>query len=119
MGKKGRAEEFDGLGVLDTAFPMGEVKQILGGLGRESQRRRKLPADLMVYYSIALGLMCAVGARQVLRHLLDHLRENEAVVGALATEGAITQARQRLGVEPLRVLFERFVKPIAGKWLKS
>jgi hypothetical protein len=119
MGAKGRAEKFDGLGVLDTAFPLREVKQILGELGRESRRRRKLPADLMVYYSIALGLMCAVGARQVLRHLLDHLREDEAVGGPLATEAAITQARQRLGVEPLRALFERFVKPVAGKWLKS
>jgi hypothetical protein len=37
----------------------------------------------------------------------------------LATEAAITQARQRLGVEPLRALFERFVRPIAGKWLES
>jgi hypothetical protein len=65
------ASEIEGLGVLDTAFPLREVKQILGELKCESRRRRKLPADLMVYYSIALGLMCAVGARQVLRHLLD------------------------------------------------
>lgn len=119
MGARGRAGEFEGLGVLDTAFPLGEVKQILGELGRESRRRRKLPADLMVYYSIALGLMCAVGARQVLRHLLDHMREDERIVGPLATEAAITQARQRLGVAPLRALFERFVQPLAGKWLKS
>src|ERR1043166_328089 len=113
------ASEMEGLGVLDTAFPVREVKQILGELKCESRRRRKLPADLMVYYSIALGLMCAVGARQVLRHLLDHLREDEGVKGPWATESAITQARQRLGVEPLRTLFERLVKPIAGKWLKS
>lgn len=119
MGTTGRAGDFEGLGVLDTAFPLREVKRILGELGRQSRRRRKLPAELMVYYSIALGLMCAVGARQVLRHLLDHMREDERIVGPLATEAAITQARQRLGVEPLRALFEQFVQPLAGKWLKS
>ena len=73
----------------------------------------------MVYYAIALGLMCSVGARQVLRHLLDHVREDGPVYGPLATEAAITKARQRLGVGPLKKLFARFVGPMAGKWLKS
>src|SRR3954449_2874530 len=112
MGAKGRAEKFEGLGVLDTAFPLSEVKQILGELGRESRRRRKLPADLMVYYSIALGLMCAVGARQVLRHLLDHLRENEAELGPLATEAAIRQGGRGLGAGPLRAPFGRAGRPM-------
>jgi Transposase DDE domain. len=119
MGTTKREAAFDGLGVLDTAFPLREVQQILSELNLQSRRRRKLPADLMVYYSIALGLMCAVGARQVLRHVLDHLREDGPVGGPLATEAAITQARQRLSVKPLRMLFERFVRPIAGKWLES
>jgi hypothetical protein len=109
----------DGLGVLDTEFPLAVVRQILRETGTDSQRKRKLPASLMVYYSIALGLMCSVGARQVLRHLLDHVREDDAVHGPLATEAAITKARQRLGVKPLVELFARFVRPMAQKWLKS
>jgi hypothetical protein len=109
----------DGLGVLDTEFPLREVQQILRETGRDSKRKRKLPASLMVYYVIALGLMASVGARQVLRHLLDQVRENGPVHGPLATEAAITKARQRLGVEPLKELFGRFVRPLAQKWLKS
>jgi hypothetical protein len=109
----------DGLGVLDTEFPLSGVQQILRETGRESKRKRKLPASLMVYYAIALGLMASVGARQVLRHLLDQVRENGPVHGPLATEAAITKARQRLGVEPLKELFGRFVRPLAQKWLKS
>jgi hypothetical protein len=110
----------DGLGVLDTEFPLHEVEQILRETKRQSQRKRKLPASLMVYYTIALGLMCCVGARQVLRHLLDHVRENDGpVAGPLATEGAISKARQRLGVKPLIELFTRFVRPLAQKWLAS
>jgi hypothetical protein len=111
--------EGEGLGVLDVAFPLAEVRSILRETKRESQRVRKLPAATMVYYSIALGLMCAVGARQVLRHVMDHLREDGLVSGPLASESAITQARQRLGLEPLKRLYERLVQPLAEKWLKS
>ena len=109
----------EGLGVLDTAFPLEEVQRILAETKCDSRRKRKLPARLMVYHVIALGLMCAVGARQVLRHLLAHLREDGPVSGPLASEAAITKARQRLGVAPLRKLFEECVRPMAQKWLES
>lgn len=120
MSRGDEGAEIRGLGVLDTEFPLEEVRKILRETKRESARKRKLPATLMVYYSIALGLMACVGARQVLRHLLANMREKDGPVGGpLATEAAITRARQRLGVEPLRALFERFVRPMAGQWLKS
>src|SRR3954454_22716212 len=109
MGTTRRREDMEGLGVLDMEFPLAAVRQILRETGRESQRKRKLPASLMVYYAIALGLMCSVGARQVLRHLLDHVREDVPDHGPLATETAITKARQRFGVKPLEELFARFV----------
>jgi hypothetical protein len=119
MGERRMRGEIEGLGVLDTEFPLKDVQRILRETKRESQRKRKLPASTMVYYVIALGLMASVGARQVLRHLLSHLREDEIAGGSLATEAAITKARQRLGVEPLKRLFERFVRPQAKKWLAS
>src|SRR5215217_9274986 len=52
--------DMDGLGVLDTEFPLREVQQILRETARDSKRKRKLPASLMVYYVIALGLMASV-----------------------------------------------------------
>lgn len=119
MGRTTRKSELEGLGVLDTEFPLKDVQQILRETNRESRRKRKLPASMMVYYVIALGLMASVGARQVLRHLLDQVREDEPAGGSLATEAAITRARQRLGVDPLKELYERFVRPLAPKWLKS
>lgn len=119
MGRRAEGEALEGLGLLDVAFPLKEVKAALAETERGSRRKRKLPAVLMVYYSIALGLMCAVGARTVLRHLLAQWRDDEIVSGPLATESAITQARQRLGVEPLKRLFERVVRPLAPKWLKT
>ena len=97
MGRPVGGGELEGLGLLDVAFPLKEVRAALAETERESRRKRKLPAVLMVYYSIALGLMCAIGARTVLRHLLAEWREDGLVQGPLATESAITQARQGLG----------------------
>ncbi len=119
MGKRSGGRDLEGLGLLDVAFPLKDVRAILAETERGSRRKRKLPAVLMVYYSIALGLMCAVGARGVLRHLLAEWREDQLVRGPLATDSAITQARQRLGVEPLKRLLSRVVRPFAPKWLTA
>lgn len=105
-----------------TLFPVGEVKRILDATGRGSQRVRKLPAYLMVYYTIALGLLAGVGAREVLRRLLQRQRERYRIT--VATDAAITKARQRLGVAPLIALFNEYARPIAtravsGAWFKG
>src|SRR5204862_3537466 len=70
---------------------------------------------MMVYYVIALGLFVGVGCREVLRRLLDGamwIWPNDVRV---ATESAITQARQRLGAMPIERLYGEVVVPIARK----
>ncbi len=107
------------LGSMSSAFPLGDVERILEETNRSSRRKRKLPAYVMTYYVIALGLMASRGTREVLRHLLDRFRERRSWRGELASEAAITKARQRLGVEPLRKLYDTFVRPIATRAIKS
>lgn len=107
------------LGSMSSAFPLGDVERILEETNRSSRRKRKLPAYVMTYYVIALGLLSSMGTREVLRHLLDRFRERRSWRGELASEAAITKARQRLGVEPLRKLYETFVRPIATRAIKS
>ena len=113
------ARRFDiakaGIGVLAEAFPLTTVQAILAATEREGKRKRLLPASMMVYYVIALGLFVGVGCREVLRRLLDGamwIWPNEVRV---ATESAITQARQRLGSKPIEALYEQVVVPIAKK----
>lgn len=114
------ARRFDiaksGIGVLAEAFPLETIEAILAATGREGKRKRLLPASMMVYYVIALGLFVGVGCREVLRRLLDGamwIWPNEVRV---ATESApITQARQRLGSTPIERLYEDVVVPIAKK----
>jgi hypothetical protein len=108
------------LGQITEAFPRAVIDQILGETGRAGVRRRKLPGYLMVYYEIALGLMVSVSAREVLRRLLDQVRDDLSYGAELiASRAAICKARQRLGVEPIRELFERVVRPIAKRATKG
>jgi hypothetical protein len=120
MGGRSRGEIHVDLDALTTAFPSRDVERILDDLGCREKRRRKLPAVAVVYHVIALGLMMSTGAKEVLRRLLDHVREREWVGGLpLASEAAITKARKRLGAAPVRELFEQLARPVATKKSKG
>src|SRR3954470_13517640 len=109
-----RLSDHISLGVIARAFPIGEVRRVLAETGKASERERDLPAHVMVYYAIALALYMASGTREVLRCLLEGWRwlwGAEAV--RVAGKSGISQARTRLGAEPLRRLYERVVRPIA------
>ena len=111
-------------GVVARTVPLDAVHEVLADSGRSSRRQRDLPAHVMVYYVIALALYMGTSMREVLRCLLDGLRAlwGPAAV-KVAGKSAITQARKRLGEEPLRQLYERLVRPIAtpatrGAWYR-
>ncbi len=112
------------LGSLSKFFPQHEIEAILRASGREGKRRRKLPALDLMYYLIALGLHASEGCRAVLRRILLRrgTREDEELE-QICSDSAISQARTRLGWEPLRALYETVVKPIAtraslGAWYR-
>lgn len=109
------------LGVLAKTFPVERVRKVLAATGRQSKRQRDLPAHVMVYYTIALGLLMRSSCREVLRWLLEGVQwllgpGNECrVVG----RGGISQARERLGWEPMQQLHDEVVGPIAGEATKG
>ena len=116
--------ESAGIGVLAEAFPLETVRAILKATDREGRRKRLLPASMMVYYIIALGLFVGVGCREVLRRLLEGAGWIWPERIQVATDSAITQARQRLGYKPIEVLYNESVGPIAkkstrGAWFRS
>jgi hypothetical protein len=120
-----RVSDHISLGVIARTFPLDHVQQILAETGRASERERDLPAHVMVYDAIALALDMTSGTREVLRCLLEGLRwlwGAEAV--RVAGKSGISQARTRLGAEPLRYLYARVVRPIAtpatkGAWYRA
>ncbi len=114
------------LGVLTTTIPADLVDAVLAETGRQSQRQRRLPARVVVYYVLALALYAQASYGEVLRCLLEGVRwlrlgGAEVVV---ATKSAVTRARIRLGAAPMRTPFERLAHPFAspgtpGAWYRG
>lgn len=121
-----RITDFISLGVVSERIPIGKVRAVLAETGRQSQRQRNLPAHVMVYYVIALALFMEVSYGEVLRCLLEGLEWLGLEARRIRTTGrsAISQARSRLGVEPLRKLYDEVVVPVAtpetkGAWYRG
>jgi len=120
-----RVTDLVSLGVVAAAFPLAKVRAVLGTTGKASVRQRDLPAHVVMYYVIALSLFMQVSCREVLRCLLDGLRwlRFGGRLVAVAGDSAISQARSRLGSEPVRLLHDEVVGPIAtpqtkGAWYR-
>ena len=121
-----RITDYISLGVLTKTFPLTRVRAVLAATGTASQRERDLPAHVVVYYAIALALYMQSSYREVLRGLLEGVQWllDPAVTLKVAGNSGISQARTRLGWEPLRQLHDEVVKPIAvaatqGAWYRS
>lgn len=79
------------------------IAQALQATGTATIRRRKLPAEYVVWLVIGMGLLRDRSIREVVRHLdlvLPTGPRRETVSGS-----AISQARERLGPDPLAALF--------------
>ena len=106
---------------MTQCFPAEKVRGILKQSGRASIRQRDLPAHVVVYYVIALALYMQSSYREVLRCLLEGVQwllEPSARV-RVAGHSGISQARTRLGWEPLQKLHDEAVRPIAVKATKG
>ena len=112
-----RITDFVSVGVLASRVPRAEVDRVLTATGRHSQRFRQLPAQVMVYYVMALALYMDVSYGEVLRVLVEGLHWLGAPARRLRNTGrsAISQARARLGWEPLERLYRDCVHPIASE----
>jgi hypothetical protein len=116
-----RITDYISLGVVAKFFPRERVDAVLEETGRASVRERDLPARVVVYYLIALALYMRSSYREVLRCLLEGVQwllDPSAAV-KVASKAGISQARSRLGPEPLQKLYEAIVAPIAGKQTKG
>jgi len=118
-----RITDYISLGVVARFFPRDKLDAVLERTGRASVRERDLPAHVVVYYVIALALYMRSSYREVLRCLLEGVQWllDPSVAVKVAGKSGISQARSRLGSEPLRQLYETVVAPIAeertrGAW---
>ena len=115
-----RITDYISLGVVAKTFPVERVHAALAATKKESVRQRDLPGHVTVYYVIALALYMQSSYREVLRCLLEGIQWLAGPVAINVTgSSGISQARTRLGWEPLRQLHDEIVKPIAGAATKG
>ena len=121
-----RITDYISLGVIAKFFPIDKVRGVLQQTGRTSVRQRDLPAHVVVYYVIALALYMRSSYREVLRCLLEGVQWllDPSAPLKVAGKSGISQARTRLGAEPLKALYESVVMPIAerhtrGAWYRQ
>ena len=121
-----RITDYVSLGVVAKTFPLDKIRGALVATRKESVRQRDLPAHVVVYYVIALALYMQSSYREVLRCLLEGIQwllEPSVEINVAGNSG-ISQARTRLGWEPLRQLHDEVVRPVAvaatkGAWYRS
>jgi Insertion element 4 transposase N-terminal/Transposase DDE domain len=121
-----RITDYISLGVIASSFPRAKVREILRRTGRDSTRQRDLPAHVVVYYVVALALYMHSSYREVMRCLLEGVGWLTDKTGPpkVVVDSAISQARTRLGWEPMQQLHDEIVRPVAteltrGAWFRG
>jgi hypothetical protein len=102
------------LEALERVVPHDLIRGSAEAAAVPTQRRRKLPAEVMVLLCIAMSLFTHDALDVVLHKLVHGLRlfwpDPDLTV---ATKGALCQARYRLGARPLVALFHQVCRPRA------
>lgn len=104
------------LGVLTAAVPRDVVDDAIAECGRGAQRAGGgLPPHVMVYFTMAMALFADEDYEGVFEHLAGALVswggwESE---WQTPTSGGIAKARARLGLEPVKLVFEQAAVPVA------
>lgn len=121
-----RITDYISLGVITKTFPMDTIQAVLRDTERASIRHRDLPTHVTIYYVIAMALYMRASYREVLRCLTEGLLWllGPGVPLKITGKSGISQARTRLGWQPVKQLHDQIVKPIAtestkGAWYKK
>lgn len=120
-----RLSDLVSVGLLMRVFPPGVVDEVIAECDRTEQRHRSLPARVMAYFAMGLALHSEGSYEDVIALMTDGLAWAESGSAGpvkLPSKSAIFQARERLGAEPVKALFDRVARPLAtestpGSWL--
>jgi hypothetical protein len=106
---EGAAHALDRLAGLQQLIPPQVVTQALHAAGRHNRRACTLTHEVMLWVVLAMGLLTDLPIRQVFKHA-RRLRAGERT----PCRSSLCQARQRLGIAPVRRLLLRVVRPLAA-----
>jgi hypothetical protein len=113
----GRLTDWVSLGVLASWVPADAIDDAVEVTGKKARRRDgKLPPRVTAYLVMGLALYADEDYEEVAARLAGTLADWdgwEEPWGEVPTSGGITQARQRLGPEPMAELFSQVAAPVA------
>lgn len=109
------------LGVLADVLPRDLIEEVLADTGKRERRSRLLPAHVVVRFCQAMCLFFDDDYEEVMRKLIGSLQDMHSWSDSwhVPSISAISQARARLGPEPMKELFERVAVPLAGPGTKG
>lgn len=113
----GRLTDWISVGVLAGSVPREVVDEAIAVCGRRARRSDgKLPPHVMVYFAMAMALFADDDYEGVLARLAEPLTRWGCWNREWSVPGSagITQARQRLGPDVLREVFEQVARPVCG-----
>jgi hypothetical protein len=105
---EGTGDMMDRLVGLHQIIHPQDVQQVLDATGRFNPRACCLTHEVMLWVVLAMGILTDLPIRQVFKHA-RRLRCGEAT----PRRSSLCEGRKRLGVAPVRQLFQRVVRPLA------
>jgi Insertion element 4 transposase N-terminal len=114
----GRLTDWVSLGVLAAFVSPDAVDDAVEAAGKQARRSDgKLPPHVMAYFVMAMALFPDDDYEEVATRLTETLASWGCWDGSwsVPTSGGITQARLRLGYEPMKELFFEVAVPVAGE----
>src|SRR5512133_4225082 len=100
----------DRLAGLEQVIRPEAIRQALAATGRVDTRGCVLTYEVIFWVVLAMGLLTDLPIRQVFKHA-RRLREGEES----PARSNLCMARRRLGVAPVRHLFDRVARPLARR----
>jgi hypothetical protein len=98
----------DRLEGLSKVIPSETMEQALFETGRAKQKACRLSHQAMLWTVLAMGVLTHLPIRQVFKHA-RRMRPGEKT----PSRSNLCEARQRLGVKPVRRVFDLVVRPLA------
>lgn len=105
----GAGRMLDRLLLLQHHIPADEVLQVLQDTGCLDSRRCTLSFEVTCWLVLAMGLLTDLPMRAVFKAAVSLHRRVDT-----PARSSLCEARQRLGIPPLRRLFYRLVRPLAN-----
>jgi len=102
------------LGVLGAFVPRDQVDQAISVAGVSAKRSGgKLPPWAVFYFTMLMALYPHDDYEELAAHVAPLVTWGRDKIDLPASAGGVSQARQRLGYEPLKQVFEQVCVPVA------